>query len=106
MDIAISMMLVLLACFFTVLLFMIDKDPEVSEAFTLVFCIVSIVFWIIAGISFTSLSSSVSHVVDNAVVTHVIYFSDSWLLILPVSMLGSVYPFFLILKKVWSSWGF
>lgn len=106
MDITISIMLLALSCFFTVLLYFINKDQEISEAFTITFCIISIAFWIIAGISFVDLSSTYTHVVSDVITEHTVVYANSWLLILPVSMLGSAFPFFLILKKVWETWGF
>lgn len=102
MDITIWIVLTICAVFFTVLMLSIEDFVEI-RGFGLVLAIMSLLFWIVAGIVVVDLSTTYLVLTGGSIQEYTIVYPNTW----PIALfyiLASIFPFIMILKKIPEVW--
>lgn len=102
MDILIWIILTICAVFFTILMLTIEDFLEI-KGFGLVLAIISLIFWIVAGISAINLTTTNLVLTGGSIQEYTITYPNTW----PITffyILASIFPLIMILKKIPEVW--
>ena len=92
----------MLSAFFTLLTIFIEDYTEI-KGFGLVLAVISVVLWLVAGVSAVDLTSTTMSFNGTITEEYIIHYPLSWVISL-VYMLISIFPFIMILKSIPDSW--
>jgi len=103
MDIILWIILTICAVFFTVLTITLKDYPDI-RGFSLVLAIISLISWIVAGLSAIDLTTTYVVLEEgNTIIEHTTHYADTW----PITLFyifASIFSLLMIIKQIHITW--